>query len=496
MSNGFPVLMGEQNFESQGTSLFAQAQNFNFAGNVVAYFGAPVNQPLDSPQNVYGIIGRGNGKYCGVLGWGDAGAQNIGGEGPGPGVVGAGGIISNSQGTAQVGGDGVVGLGGASAYPGGFFDNVVSGEGVVGLGGNGAPGFELPNPDNPQLPGTAYTPRPGGIGVYGGGGDGSDAGVIPSNATGVQASNAGIGVVGQGGYASGAGQGSGVVGTSIDESAAESPYDITVGIGVAGWGGNFGVYGFSGAGIGVAAATYGNSPAIEGVNLHSGPAVSTGIGVRGSGPLGGFGVVGQVPAPTSGSGNGAAIHGSVTGSSQTGVIAPFAGLFDGPVKVNGSLDVTGTKSAAVPFPDGSHRRLYCMESPDCWFEDFGDGELVEGKAYIELPRDFATVIKTDSYHVFLTPYGRSNGLYVSERTGHAFVVEEQGDGKSDVKFSFRIVGKRKDVEVERFAVIAATTPPKSPQLPPIRQFAGRSQKQPPRRRPTAPTAPPGAFFPT
>jgi hypothetical protein len=218
MSNGFPVLIGEQNFETQGTSLFAQTQNFNFAGNVVTYFGAPINQPLQSAQNVYGIIGRGNGKYCGVLGWGDAGAQTAGGDGPGPGVVGAGGILGSAQGTLQVGGDGVVGFGGASAYPQFlFWDNVISGDGVVGFGGNGAPGFDLPNPDNPQLPGTAYTLRSGGIGVYGGGGDGSDTEGIPGNATNLQASNAGIGVVGQGGYASGAGQGSGVVGTSIDE---------------------------------------------------------------------------------------------------------------------------------------------------------------------------------------------------------------------------------------------------------------------------------------
>jgi hypothetical protein len=84
------------------------------------------------------------------------------------------------------------------------------------------------------------------------------------------------------------------------------------------------------------------------------------------------------------------------------------------------------------------------------FEDFGDGTLVKGKAKINLPPDFATVIKTDSYHVFLAPYGRSNGLYVSKRNRQGFAVEEQGNGKSNLKFSFRIVGKRKGVKAERF----------------------------------------------
>jgi hypothetical protein len=34
------------------------------------------------------------------------------------------------------------------------------------------------------------------------------------------------------------------------------------------------------------------------------------------------------------------------------------------VIVTGNLAVMGTKSAAVPFPDGTQRALYCMERPD------------------------------------------------------------------------------------------------------------------------------------
>ena len=33
------------------------------------------------------------------------------------------------------------------------------------------------------------------------------------------------------------------------------------------------------------------------------------------------------------------------------------------------------RSAAVPHPDGFHRRLYCIECPESWFEDFGEGTL-------------------------------------------------------------------------------------------------------------------------
>ena len=57
-----------------------------------------------------------------------------------------------------------------------------------------------------------------------------------------------------------------------------------------------------------------------------------------------------------------------------GVAGAYAAAFYGPVIVGGDFTVVGgAKSAAVPHPDGSHRRLYCVESPESWFEDFGRG---------------------------------------------------------------------------------------------------------------------------
>jgi hypothetical protein len=112
---------------------------------------------------------------------------------------------------------------------------------------------------------------------------------------------------------------------------------------------------------------------------------------------------------------------------------------------------TNVKSAAVPHPDGSYRLLYCMESPESWFEDFGEAKLVKGKATVTLDPDFAAVAKTDSYHVFVSPYAESNGLYVARRNRKGFEVREQSGERSDVNFSYRIVARRKDVEAERLA---------------------------------------------
>ena len=88
-----------------------------------------------------------------------------------------------------------------------------------------------------------------------------------------------------------------------------------------------------------------------------------------------------------------------------GVAGAYAAAFYGPVIVGGDFTVVGgAKSAAVPHPDGSHRRLYCMESPESWFEDFGEAALVCGEASIALDPDFAAVVDASEYHVFLTGY--------------------------------------------------------------------------------------------
>jgi hypothetical protein len=81
----------------------------------------------------------------------------------------------------------------------------------------------------------------------------------------------------------------------------------------------------------------------------------------------------------------------------------YAGVFIGPVLVQGNHEVTGTKSAVVPHPDDSHRRLYVLESPDSWFEDFGEGRLQRGQAEVAIDPDFAALVRDDTYQIFLTP---------------------------------------------------------------------------------------------
>ena len=146
----------------------------------------------------------------------------------------------------------------------------------------------------------------------------------------------------------------------------------------------------------------------------------------------------------------------------------FGGFFQGPFSTDGSsgglrvsgniVKFNGEYSEALPHPDGSHRLLYASLSPESWYEDFGRGELVEGQGRVALDPDFAAIVGIDDgdYHVFLTPEGDSNGLFVSSRNPAAFEVQEQQGGISSLTFSYRVVAvnKRKDAQPERLAKVA------------------------------------------
>lgn len=144
------------------------------------------------------------------------------------------------------------------------------------------------------------------------------------------------------------------------------------------------------------------------------------------------------------------------------------GTASGDVFIQGSLLVAPgfPKQAVIKTRDGSHRSLYCVESPECWFEDFGRARLVRGRTRVRLDRAFAEVIKTADYHVFLSPEGPSHGVYVSRRSRNGFEVREQHPGASTVPFSYRIVARRKDVDAPRFKRVKLPELPKLPSRPP------------------------------
>jgi hypothetical protein len=235
--------------------------------------------------------------------------------------------------------------------------------------------------------------------------------------------------------------------------------------GVIGWSTVWGaIGGFSYSGLGI----YGRSYIVSGIQGQSG---------TNQGPL-----LIDIPTTAGVVGTSAAVPGVIrTSSASFGVVGfsnnvgifgrttnpnSFAGFFIGNVAVNGTLSAFA-KNSVVTFPDRTQRVLHCMESPEHWFEDFGTAKLRDGRATVKLDGDFAKVIKAADYHVFVTPEGDCGGLYVRSKRAASFEVRELNGGKSSIAFSYRIVGRRKDIKGHRrFAKFDARLPiPASPPRP-------------------------------
>jgi hypothetical protein len=234
-----------------------------------------------------------------------------------------------------------------------------------------------------------------------------------------------------------------------------------------------GVYGTSGSGSGV----YGESTGSIGVQgqITGGSAANT-IAVKGvnqSAGAGGFGVYGSSVRSFGGwfEAGGDQGSGGVVGVARSAGTVGFqalalspattAGFFSGSVSVLGSLGVTGGKFAVVQGSDGQYRGMYAVESPECWFEDFGTGTLAGGKAEIKLDPQFAQHIHTDQYHVFISEDGDHNGLHTTAKNTSGFTVEASSllakaagvnAAQAQGSFSWRVVAKRNDIKGERMPV--------------------------------------------
>jgi hypothetical protein len=231
-----------------------------------------------------------------------------------------------------------------------------------------------------------------------------------------------------------------------------------------------GVRGISSQGAGVS----GRSENPQGIGVFGEAVAGGGVGVQGEASGTGTGVIGNAP----GAGNGVWGEAADTGTGVVGK-APstgWAGFFFGNVFISGDLTTQGAKSAVLSHSDGSLRRMYALESPESWFEDLGRAEIVEGRAQVALDDEFAAMVQTDDYHVFLTPEGETQGLYVSARRPDGFEVREQQGGTGNLTFSYRIVARRGDIEAGRLqrieppAAQAESLRPKSSEQPPESRY--------------------------
>lgn len=377
-------------------------------------------------------------------------------------------------------------------------------------------------------------------GATGAGGKGVDGSVNATSSVGVQGSSVlgdgtSFGVAG-----AGAGRDTGVEGTSTNGPGVVGSAGFNGVIGhatsIVAFSGDIGVQGIADDNLGfgvkgiatdpssvVVAGVSGEVQSPNGVGVfgNSGatdvfPSNTGGVGVMGEGSVGveglsvSIGVLGQAGFGSS-NGTGVVGQGNSTGSigvegtanNGAGVIAAnnngtysalfafnavgqtgtslFAGDITGllgcTVDGVGDLLCAGAKSAAVTLPDQRRVALYAVESPQNWFEDFGSGQLSNGETTITLDPTFAETINTAAgYHVFLTPNGDSEGLYVMRKTASSFEVHESRGGRSNIQFDYRIVALRKGYESVRMADVSEVFKKTAAQA---RELAARKRVPPP-----------------
>jgi hypothetical protein len=118
---------------------------------------------------------------------------------------------------------------------------------------------------------------------------------------------------------------------------------------------------------------------------------------------------------------------------------------------SGGLGGTGAKNCIVRTSEGP-TLLYCQESPECWFEDFGEDQLVSGRCRVELDPLFletVTIDETNPMHVFVQLHDPNCEGVAVDRGRTGFDVVELKNGASDVSFSYRVVAKRRGFEEKR-----------------------------------------------
>jgi len=256
---------------------------------------------------------------------------------------------------------------------------------------------------------------------------------------------------------------SGIVAATLSERTVEAAPLVGDGvIGVQGNGSTVGVAGYSTTNDG--RGLFGSSPA--GIGIH-GQTSGGGYGGVFESLGGGSGSIGLVLTATNGiafvAQTSAAAADAAVIQNQAGGRALFA---KGDVHIDGDLAVTGQKSAAVPNREGKLVKVYCLESPQSYFEDFGREQTVGGRVTVQIRDDFTALVRKNEYFVFLTPEADSPGLFVANYTAASFDVVVAGGSKASIPFSYRIVAERGDIEAPRLPVTRRSEIP-TIRIPPL-----------------------------
>ena len=262
----------------------------------------------------------------------------------------------------------------------------------------------------------------------------------------------------------------GVLGSGFDSGGVVgiSRVDVGVygqslsGVGVIGTSGDgAGIYGFSTTSSGI----YGVSPNNVGIFGQG----TRNAGVFGTSPV--YGVWGRTASGFGINGEATAAGIGVYGRAGSG---GWAGYFEGNVYVTGRVVQAG----------GAAPQAATTEVADA----VGRAKLAEGRATVAIDAQVAATLGGD-YHVFLTEYGESRGLYVSGQGPTSFEVRERQGGTSSVPFSYRVVAAQGAGAAARPEPGRRGESTPSPERGPVRLPVERADVRAP-EAPAVPTAQP------
>ncbi len=280
---------------------------------------------------------------------------------------------------------------------------------------------------------------------------------------------AGIGLAGQNSAAAGAGAGHGLFGATQQSGG----YGVlaenlnAAGTGLVAVGNNLATYTLPTGGAG--GAFYGDLTGAYGFS-----AANTGYGVYGkaTNATSAYGVVGAAnnvagAAPTSGVGgafsgfnygvSGYQTNGAPSTQTAAGYFAntdPSTTLVEAWSVANTHYKIwqntAGTVATCVPDLNGNAVTLHAPETPEFYFQDYGQAQLSNGRAHISIDPILAKNVTINELHplrVFVQLEGDCNGVYVTNKTATGFDVVELNNGTSNVAFQWSIICNVADAQI-------------------------------------------------
>jgi hypothetical protein len=360
-----------------------------------------------------------------------------------------------------------------------------------------------------------YATGNSGVGVYGENATANGIGVFGNVAVGIGALGASTGN-GRGVQGVNTGNGFGIIGFSENTGIGVQGQNSDTGTGVLGIVNNGTAVGVTAvnlntSGVGLTAAANGSTVSLAG----TGGTLYGAIGAAGfSNSVSGTGLVGVGNNGTSaynfsngsgvsGTGSTTGIYGIATNSSgnrqggyftmnRAGGVIPqaandpvailagfngtdyFGGYFDGNqdnaspgfdyayVGINSSgtsykIIGDGTVSTLIRDSDNNNRILFAPEAPEILFEDYGVGQLVNGRARVTIDPLLSTAIHVSKEHpmkVFIQLEGDCKGVFVTDKSAEGFTVKELDNGNSTVPFSWHIAANRADTKTRSGNIVS------------------------------------------